>query len=465
MLVADQGRTTLWGVMAAPLPLADPGDDPSFAELIAARPHLALHAHDGLLVEEVPLARIAAEAGTPTWVYAAGALRRRARALKAALSGAGLSGTIHYAVKANTSLAVLRVLAAEGLGADVVSEGELLAARAAGIPASAIVFSGVGKTARELRLALEEDILQVNLESAEEAATLSALAAAMGRTARVALRVNPDVDARTHAKITTGRSENKFGVAIADAPALYARLAALPGVRPVGVAVHIGSQITAGMAAYRDAYGAVAALVRRLRADGLPVERIDCGGGLGIPYRDEPAPTPEALAGAIAAMLGDLGLPVMLEPGRWIAGPPGLLLASVVLQKRGADRRFLVLDAAMNDLVRPAMYEAWHGILPVSAAAHAAPLFPADVVGPVCETGDTFARGRALPLLEPGAQVVFLDAGAYGAAMSSTYNMRPLAAEVLVDGARFALVRDRQPVSALLAGQHLPAWLAEGAVS
>lgn len=450
--------------MASPLPVpTDP--DPSFAELIAARPQLSAHATDGLLVEEVPLARIAAAVGTPTWVYSAGTLRRRARAMKGALDGAGLAATIHYAVKANPNLALLRTLAAEGLGADVVSEGELLAARAAGIPGSAIVFSGVGKTEREMRLALAEDILQLNIESAEEAEALSALAAAMGRTARVALRVNPDVDARTHAKITTGRSENKFGVAIADAPALYARLAALPGLAPVGVAVHIGSQITQGMAAYRAAYARLAELVTALRDQGLPVLRIDCGGGLGIPYRNEPAPAPEALAGAIRATLGPLGLPVMLEPGRWIAGPAGLLLASVVVQKRASldprGRRFLVLDAAMNDLIRPAMYEAWHGILPVGAAALAAPLAPADVVGPVCETGDTFTRDRALPDLQPGALLALLDAGAYGAAMSSTYNMRPLAAEVLVDGARFAVVRDRQDHAALLAGQRLPPWLAE----
>ncbi|NOG70751.1 diaminopimelate decarboxylase [Roseicella sp. DB1501] len=447
--------------MAAPLSLAPAEADPSFAELIAARPHLSAHALDGLTVEEVPLARIAAEVGTPTWVYSAGSLRRRARALRAALDGAGLRASIHYAVKANASRAVLRVLAAEGLGADVVSEGELRAARAAGIPASAIVFSGVGKTERELRLALAEDISQINLESAEEAAMLSALAAAMGRTARVALRVNPDVDARTHAKITTGLSENKFGIAIVEAPALYARIAALPGLEPVGVATHIGSQITAGMAAYRAAYARLAELVRELRAAGLPVRHVDCGGGLGIPYRDEPAPLPEALAGAIKSTLGPLGLPVMLEPGRWIAGPPGLLLASVILQKQGAGRRFLVLDAAMNDLVRPAMYEAWHGILPVGARDLVAPLSPAEVVGPVCETGDTFARGRALPSLSPGALVAFLDAGAYGAVMSSTYNMRPLAAEVMVDGARFAVTRERQGHEALLAGERLPPWLPE----
>ncbi|MDO9708051.1 diaminopimelate decarboxylase [Paracraurococcus lichenis] len=445
--------------MASPLPVAFNDPDPSFAELLAARPHLSMNALDGLTVEEVPLARIAAAVGTPTWVYSAGALRRRARALKAALDGAGLRASVHYAVKANTSLAVLRVLAAEGLGADVVSEGELRAARAAGIPGAAIVFSGVGKTERELRLALAEDIAQINLESAEEAEMLSALAASLGRTARVALRVNPDVDARTHAKITTGKSENKFGVAIDDAPALYARLATLPGLEPVGVATHIGSQITSGMAAYRSAYARLAELVQALRAAGLPVRHVDCGGGLGIPYRDEPAPLPEALAGAIKATLGPLGLPVMLEPGRWIAGPPGLLLASVVLHKQGANRRFLVLDAGMNDLVRPAMYEAWHGILPVGPEDFVAPVSPADVVGPVCETGDTFARGRALPSLKPGALVAFLDAGAYGAVMSSTYNMRPLAAEVMVDGTRFAVTRDRQSYEDLLGRDRLPDWL------
>jgi diaminopimelate decarboxylase len=236
-------------------------------------------------------------------------------------------------------------------------------------------------------------------------------------------------------------------------------MAALPGIEPVGVAVHIGSQITGGVSAFRAAYAGLGELVRELRAAGLPVRRVDCGGGLGIPYRDEPAPLPEALAGAIRHGLGDLGLPVMLEPGRWIAGPAGVLLASVVLQKRGAARRFVVLDAAMNDLLRPAMYEAWHGILPVSPRALVTPCSPADVVGPVCETGDTFARGRALPALEPGALVALLDAGAYGAAMSSTYNMRPLAAEVLVDGARFAVVRDRQDHAALLAGVRVPPWL------
>ncbi|NKC33939.1 diaminopimelate decarboxylase [Falsiroseomonas selenitidurans] len=446
--------------MAAPAPLLHPDPDPSFTELLAIRPQLRMDPLAGLMLEEVPLARIAAAHGTPVWAYSAGTLRRRLATLQGALAEARLDAQVHFAVKANPNLAVLRTLGDQGAGADVVSEGELRAARAAGIPAAHIVFSGVGKTLAEIRLALSEDIQQINAESAEEVAMISATAAAMGRTARVALRVNPDVDAKTHAKITTGKSENKFGIAIGDAPALYARMAGLPGIRPVGLAVHIGSQITAGVGAYRTAYGHLADLVRSLRAQGLVVERVDCGGGLGIPYRDEPAPNPAALAGAIAATLGNLGVALMVEPGRWIAGPAGVLVASVILQKQGAGRRFLVLDAAMNDLVRPAMYEAWHGILPVAPADFTAPLAPADVVGPICESGDTFARNRGLPSLQPASLVAFLDAGAYGAAMSSTYNNRPLAAEVLVEGDRFALVRERQTQEALLAGQALPPWMA-----
>ena len=452
--------------MAAPAPLLHPDEDPSFAELIAARPHLSAHAMDGLVMEEVPLARIARKAGTPTWVYSAGALRARYRALDNALRDAGVPAEIHFAMKANPNLAVLRLMRDCGAGADVVSGGELRIARAAGIDPAHIVFSGVGKTAGELRTALAAGIGQINAESAEEIAVISAVATAMNVTAPVALRVNPDVDARTHAKITTGKSENKFGVAIADAPAIYARMAAAPGIRAMGVAVHIGSQITRGVGAYHAAYAHLAELVRTLRAQNLPVETVDCGGGLGIPYRDEPAPSPAALAGAIKQTLGNLGVRLMVEPGRWICGPAGVLLTSVILQKRGSldvasggGRRFVILDAAMNDLIRPAMYEAWHGIVPVGPRDYRAPVSPADVVGPVCETGDTFARNRGLPALEPGSLVAFLDAGAYGASMSSTYNARPLAAEVLVDGTRFAVVRDRQDEAALLHGQHIPEWL------
>jgi diaminopimelate decarboxylase len=451
--------------MAVPLPIAPDSADPTFDELLAARPALSWHAHDGLLVEDVPLARIAAEFGTPSWVYSAGTLRRRYRALKAALEGAGLNASIHYATKANDNQAVLRVLRAEGAGADIVSAGELRATMAAGIPAGATVFSGVGKTPEEIRFALEHGIFQLNAESVEEIDMISAIAAGMGVKAPVSLRVNPDVDARTHAKITTGKAENKFGIAFDDALPLYARMASLPGIRPIGIATHIGSQITDGMSAYRAAYARLAEMIHALRARDLPVERVDCGGGLGIPYRDEVAPTPEALAGAIKATLGGLGIPVMLEPGRWLVGPAGFLLASVVLQKQGSlhgngGRRFLVLDAAMNDLIRPAMYEAWHGILPVSPLARTALLSPADIVGPVCESGDTFAKGRLMPAMAPGDLVAFLDAGAYGAVMSSTYNARPLAAEVLVDGARAGLVRVRQTHEDLLAHQRLPEWLA-----
>ncbi|EFH09481.1 diaminopimelate decarboxylase [Pseudoroseomonas cervicalis] len=445
--------------MAAPSPLAPHGADPAFADLIAARPALSLHAHDGLLMEEVPLARIAREVGTPTWVYSANTLRRRYRALRDALRGAGLDASIHYATKANDNQAVLRVLGAEGAGADIVSMGELRATMAAGIPAGATVFSGVGKKPEEIRFALAQGIFQLNAESVEEIDMIAAIAAELGVRAPVALRVNPDVDAKTHAKITTGKAENKFGIAYEDALPLYARMAALPAIRPIGIATHIGSQITEGVAPFRAAYARLAEMVRAIRAQGLPIERVDCGGGLGIPYRDEVAPPPEALAGAIQATLGGLGLPVMLEPGRWIAGPAGVLLASIVLQKQGRGRRFLVADAAMNDLVRPAMYEAWHGILPLDPKRHAAPLAPADIVGPVCESGDTFARGRAMPDMAPGDFIAFLDAGAYGAVMSSTYNARPLAAEVLVDGHRHAVVRPRQTPEDLLAHQRLPEWL------
>ena len=438
-------------------PLSDP--DPSFPELLAWRPQLIADARDGLCLDGVPLLAVAAEVGTPTWVYSAGTLRRRYRALRDALGSAGLRASIHYAVKANDNLAVLRTLAAEGAGADVVSGGELFLAATGGIPAGRTVFAGVGKTAEDVRSALAQGIMQINAESAEEVAMISALAGPMGLRAPVALRVNPDVDARTHAKITTGRAENKFGVALGEAAALYAHMAALPGIRPVGIATHIGSQITEGMSAYRVAYDKVAGLVAALLGRGLPVERVDCGGGLGISYRDEAAPAPEALAGVIAATLGPLGLPVLIEPGRWIAGPAGVLLSRVVLSKRGTTKRFVVLDAGMNDLLRPSMYEAWHGIVPLAPQQFHAATTPAEVVGPVCETGDTFARARDLPELAAGDCVAILDAGAYGATMSSTYNARPLAAEVLVDENRWAVVRERQPVEDLLARQSVPDWL------
>jgi diaminopimelate decarboxylase len=434
----------------------DDSPEPSIAELIAARPHLRMHAMDGLTMEDVPLARIADAAGTPTWVYSAGTIRSRYRALTGALRDAGLDAHVHYAVKANDHLAVLALLGREGAGADVVSEGELLRARAAGIPASRIVYSGVGKTERELRLALTEDIGQINVESAEELRMLSAIATSMGRTARVAPRINPDVDAGTHEKISTGRAGDKFGIPWADAVTLYAEAARLPGIEAVGLATHIGSQIL-DIAPYRSAFARIADLVRALREQGHTVRIVDCGGGLGIPYRNQPGPGPEALAGAIKAAFHNLDVRVAVEPGRWLVGPAGLLLASVILSKQTAGTRFVVLDAAMNDLVRPAMYDAWHGIVPLSAIDAVAPVSPCDIVGPICETGDTFARDRLLPPLKPGALVAILDAGAYGAVMSSPYNARARAAEVLVDGAAWTVIRPRQPLSGLWADEIIPA--------
>jgi diaminopimelate decarboxylase len=443
---------------AAPAPTTP---DPTVAELIAARPCLSMHAMDGLLLDDVPLNHIADAHGTPTWVYSAATMRARLAALTAALADARLNAHVHYAVKANDHLAILRLFAREGAGADVVSEGELLRARAAGIPASQIVFSGVGKSMRELRLALTEDIAQINVESAEELAMLSAAAVELGRTARVVLRINPDVDAGTHAKISTGRAHDKFGVPYAQAAALYAHAASLPGIRPIGLAVHIGSQILS-LAPYRAAYARLAELVRALRTAGHAVETVDCGGGLGIAYRDEPAPSPTALAGAIAGSLHNLNLRLTVEPGRWLVGPAGVLLASVILVKAVEGGRFVVLDAAMNDLVRPAMYDAWHGIVPVSAVEAVGTASPADVVGPICESGDTFARFRMLPTLAANSRVAILDAGAYGSVMSSVYNARPLAAEVMVDGGEVTLIRPRQAHAALWEHEHIPKSLADG---
>ena len=439
--------------------VADLSDaDPTCGELLARRPALRLHAMDGLVLEGVPLAAIADAVGTPVWVMAAGTLRARLATLRRAFDPLGAH--VHYAVKANDHLAILRLMAAGGAGADVVSGGELRRALQAGVAPDRIVFSGVGKTPDELALAASSGIAQVNVESAAE---LDMLAAAAGRRAvrrpvRVALRVNPDVDAGTHAKITTGRADNKFGIGLADVLPLYAEAARLPGIEPVGLAVHIGSQI-GGAAPFRTAFARLAGQVAALRAEGHRVSVLDCGGGLGISYRDETEADPRVLAGAMAQAFGRLDLQLMVEPGRWLVGPAGLLLASVVLEKATGGRRFVVLDAAMNDLMRPALYDAWHGIVPVAAADAAAPCDLADVVGPVCETGDTFARQRALPRLRPNARVAILDTGAYGSAMSSTYNARPLAAQVLVDGGRWAVIRARQPVEALWAGESIPEWL------
>ncbi len=425
---------------------------PTASELITARPNLCADALDGILFEDYPLAAIAEAYGTPTYVTGAGTLRARARRLTAAMPGIAL----HYAVKANDHLAILSILNAEGLGADVVSGGELHRALRAGIPPARIVFSGVGKTEAELRLALDHQIAQINVESAEELTTISALATAAHQTAPIALRINPDVDAATHAKISTGRRGDKFGIPLPDAAALYAHAATLPGITPRGLAVHIGSQIFT-TAPFHAAYAKLAALIRDLRAQGLAVHTMDCGGGLAVPYRNEPAPLPEAWAATIHQAFAGLDLHLAIEPGRWIAAPAGLLLTRVIRTRhKGVPRPILVLDAAMNDLIRPAMYEAWHGIVPVAPAALHAPPELTDIVGPVCESSDYFARVRALPPLPDGALVAILDAGAYGAVMSSTYNARPRAAQVMVSAGTVSLIRPRAPLESLWSDETVP---------
>ena len=415
---------------------------------------------NGILhAEDVSLPEIAAGAGTPTFVYSAATLRRHYRLFVEALEWAEHS-LVCFAVKSCSNQAVLSVLAAEGAGMDVVSGGEYARARAAGVPGERIVFSGVGKTREEMRAALEGGVRQFNLESEPEMRALSEVAASMGAEAPVALRVNPDVDARTHEKIATGKAENKFGVPIGRAPEVYAEMGRLPGLRVTGVDVHIGSQLTE-LAPFEEAYGKVADLTRRLRADGHAIDRLDLGGGLGIPYEtsNEAPPLPLEYGALIRRTVGDLGCEIEIEPGRLISGNAGILLSRVIYLKEGEGRDFLILDAAMNDLIRPAMYGAWHDIVPVAEAAAGAERRPYDVVGPVCESGDTFARQRPMPPLGEGDLVAFRSAGAYGAVMSSEYNSRPLAAEVLVDGGNWATVRPRPSVEEMIARDRVPDWL------
>lgn len=410
-----------------------------------------------LYAEDVAVRQVAAAVGTPFYLYSAAGFAAHYRAFADAL--AALDPLVCYAVKANSNLAVLRLFARLGAGADIVSEGELRRALAAGIPPQRIVFSGVGKTRAELDCALAADIHQINIESVPELRRLSEAATALGRTARVAIRVNPDVDAHTDSKITTGRKEDKFGIAYDEAAAAYRLAAQLPGVEPVGLAVHIGSQIVA-LGPSRNAFRRLADLVAALRGEGLPVRSLDLGGGLTVPYNNEPVASPEDYAGLVRDVFGRLDLRLAFEPGRFLVASSGLLVTGVVYVKEGAGGRIVVVDAAMNDLIRPALYDtAWHGIVPVALPDAAAPLTPADVVGPICETTDTFARGRLLPPLAEGALVAFANAGAYGAAMSSTYNSRLLVPEVLVSGDRFSVVRARPTYEEMLALDHIPDWL------
>lgn len=411
-----------------------------------------------LMAEGVPVAEIAAAVGTPVYVYSTATLVRHYGVFDAAL--AGMDHLICFALKANGNLAVVRTLAALGAGADVVSGGELRRALAAGVPPGKIVFSGVGKTAEEIAFALDAGIGQFNVESEPELALLDQIAQGRGLRAPMALRVNPDVDAKTHAKISTGKAEDKFGVPIARARAVYARAAAMAGIEVIGVDVHIGSQLT-DLAPFEAAFTKVAELTGQLRADGHTIRRLDLGGGLGIPYRasNEAPPLPFDYGMVIRRTVGDLGAQVVIEPGRLIVGNAGILVASVLYAKPGEGRDFLILDAGMNDLVRPAMYDAWHDIVPLVEPAPGAALAPMDVVGPVCETGDRFAIGRSLPPLGPGDLVAFRSAGAYGAVMASEYNARPLVPEVLVNGAAFAVIRPRPTYEEMLARDMMPNWL------
>ena len=416
---------------------------------------------DGILhAEDVPLPDIAAQVGTPFYCYSTATLTRHFHLFEQAL--AGMDHLICYSVKSLSNQAILRTLARLGAGMDVVSGGEYRRARAAGVPGDRIVFSGVGKTPEEMALALNDGIRQFNVESEAELAILSDIATEMGVTAPITLRVNPDVDAKTHEKIATGRKEDKFGVPISRARDIYAQAAQLPGIEVVGVDVHIGSQLT-DLAPFEAAFTRVADLTRALRADGHDIRRLDLGGGLGIPYTasNETPPLPLDYGAMIQRVLGDLDVEVEIEPGRLIAGNAGILVAQVIYLKQGEGRDFLILDAAMNDLIRPAMYGAHHDIVPVVEPAPGFERRAVDIVGPVCESGDTFAKQRDMPPLGAGDLVAFRSAGAYGAVMASEYNTRPLIPEVLVHGDHHAVIRPRPSFDEILNRDRLPEWLTD----
>jgi diaminopimelate decarboxylase len=411
-----------------------------------------------LHAEDVSLATLADEVGSPFYCYATATLERHYRVLLEAF--AGLDPLICYAIKANSNQAVIATLGRLGAGMDVVSEGELRRALAADVPAHRIIFAGVGKTREEMAFALREGIFGFNVESEPELDALSEVASDLGRAARIALRINPDVDAKTHAKISTGMANSKFGVPYDDAPRLYSKAARLPGIEVAGVHMHIGSQIT-DLAPFRNAFMLMRELVVTLRAAGHRIEHLDMGGGLGVPYRggNDIPPSPQAYAGVVRETVGDLGLKVVLEPGRMIVANAGVLVARVIYAKRGRDKTFAVVDAAMNDLIRPTLYEAEHEIWSVSEAVGRKSPILQDVVGPVCESGDYLAQNRRLPPLAAGDLIAFMTAGAYGAVMSSTYNSRLLVPEVLVKGASWAVVRPRLGYEDLIGLDRMPEWL------
>ena len=413
---------------------------------------------DGRLhCEDVDLSEIADQVGTPVYVYSTATLRRHAKVIAAAFDG--MDCLIAYSVKANGNLAVLKTLASEGCGADVVSGGELRRALAAGIPAERIVFSGVGKTREEMALGLEMGIHQFNVESGAELIALSEVAMSMGKVAPVALRVNPDVAAGGHPNISTGKAGDKFGVPWADAPELYHQMKVLPGVEAVGVDVHIGSQI-GELAPMRAAFEKTVGLVKYLREAGHDLKRVDLGGGLGIPYQDSDSPAPPSdYAQMIREVTEGLGLQVILEPGRVIAGNAGVMVSEVLYHKPAPDRTFLIIDAGMNDLMRPALYQAHHDVLPLVEPDADTPRAIYDIVGPICESTDKFAAQREMPDAPAGSRIAFMSSGAYGAVLASQYNARPLVAEVLVDGDQFALVRRRPSFDEMIQLEQMPDWL------
>ncbi|MBV9427133.1 MAG: diaminopimelate decarboxylase [Bradyrhizobiaceae bacterium] len=420
--------------------------------------HHFAYRNGALHAEAVNLAAVAEQVGTPFYCYSTATIERHYRVFAEAF--ADVRALVCYAMKANSNQAVIATLARLGAGADVVSEGELRRALEAGVPREKIMFSGVGKSARELALAVDESIFCVNVESEAEVEILSGLAAAKDRTIDISVRVNPDVDPRTHAKIATGLAENKFGIPIARAREVYARAGKLPGLRVAGVDMHIGSQITE-LQPFEDAFALLSEFVRTLRADGHRIEHVDLGGGLGIPYREdnEPPPDPDAYAKVVKDATRDLDCMLIFEPGRLIVGNAGVLVTRVLYKKRGDAKTFVIVDAAMNDLIRPTLYGAHHEIRPLVEPAAGAARIMADVVGPVCESGDFLAEDRELADVEPGDLLAVMSAGAYGAVQAGTYNTRALVPEVLVHGDAWALVRPRIDVEALIRLDHLPPWL------
>jgi len=417
-----------------------------------------LYKGGALYAEDVPIADIAASVGTPFYVYSTATLTRHYTLFDEAL--AEVDHLVCYAMKSNSNQAVIKTLGALGAGMDVVSGGEYRRARAAGVPGDRIVFSGVGKTEAEMRLALTEGIRQFNVESEPEMVLLSQVATSLGVEAPITVRVNPDVDAKTHEKIATGKAENKFGIPISRAREVYAMAAGLPGLKVIGIDVHIGSQLV-DLEPFRAAYRKVADLTETLRADGHEITRLDLGGGLGIPYERSnlSPPLPSDYGAMVMDEVGHLGCEIEIEPGRLISGNAGLLVSGVIFVKDGEDRQFLILDAAMNDLIRPAMYGAHHDIVPVLEPEAGADPATYDIVGPVCESGDTFAKGRTMAAVGPGDLVAFRSAGAYGAVMSSEYNTRPMIPEVLVHGDQFAVIRPRPDFDEMINRDILPEWL------